>query len=164
MVPTWDGIPRWCSGKVSTCQCRRHRRCGFDPWVRKVLWRRKWQPTPVFLPGKFHGQKNLVVYSPRGHKESDTTGQLSTHPLGTNKTIFLSGKNNRSSVISRKKTQLKLIQALKKKLLQGDHFELMTRKAPRFSQGREWTSRQFFPLKSDLLFFWEWLFLLFFLI
>ena len=37
------------SGKESTCQCRRHKRCGFNPWVRKIPWRRKWQPTPVFL-------------------------------------------------------------------------------------------------------------------
>ena len=44
----------------------------FDPWVRKVPWRRKWQPTPVFLPGKFHGQQSLVGYSPWGHKETDT--------------------------------------------------------------------------------------------
>ena len=50
----------------------------FDPWVMKILLRRKWQSTPVFLPGKFHGQRSLVGYSPRGHKESDTTEQL-TH-------------------------------------------------------------------------------------
>ena len=46
---------------------------GFDPWVRKILWRRKWQPTPVFLPGKSHGQRSLTGYNPLGHKESDTT-------------------------------------------------------------------------------------------
>ena len=45
----------------------------FDPWVGKILWRRKWQPTPVFLPGEFHGQRSLVGYSPWGRKESDTT-------------------------------------------------------------------------------------------
>ena len=60
---------------VNVClQCRRPR---FDPWVRKILWRRKWQPTPVFfrifLPGKSHGQRSMVGYSPWGHKESDTT-------------------------------------------------------------------------------------------
>ena len=49
-------------------QCRRP---GFDPWVRKIPWRRKWQPTPVFLPGKSHGQRSLVGCGPRGHKESD---------------------------------------------------------------------------------------------
>ena len=50
-------LPRWLSGKESTCQCRRHE---FDPWVRKILWSRKWQPTAVFLPGKFHGQRSLM--------------------------------------------------------------------------------------------------------
>ena len=46
---------------------------GFNPWVRKILWRRKWQPTPVLLPGKFHGQRSLVGYSPWGCKELDKT-------------------------------------------------------------------------------------------
>ena len=46
----------------------RHR---FDPWVWKIPWRRKWQPTPVLLPGKSHGQRSLVGYSPWGRKESD---------------------------------------------------------------------------------------------
>ena len=41
---------------------------GFDPWVGKILWSRKWQPTPVFLPGKSHEQRSLVGYSPWGHK------------------------------------------------------------------------------------------------
>ena len=70
-------LPRWLSGKASTCQCWRHRRHGFDPWVGKILWRRKWQPTPVFLPGESHGWRSLVDYSPKGRKESDTTEQQS---------------------------------------------------------------------------------------
>ena len=45
-------LPWWLSGKESSCQFRRCRRHGFDPWVRKIPWRRKWQPTPVFLPGE----------------------------------------------------------------------------------------------------------------
>ena len=45
----------------------------FDPWVRKILWRRKWQPTPIFLPGESHGQRRLVGYSPWGCKKLDTT-------------------------------------------------------------------------------------------
>ena len=57
------GLPRWLDGKESTCQCRR---LGFDPWVRKIPWCRKWLPTPVFLPGKFHKQRSLVGYSPCG--------------------------------------------------------------------------------------------------
>ena len=59
---------------VSIClQCGRPE---FDPWVRKIPWRRNWQPTPVFLPREFHGQRSIVSYSPWGLKESDTTEQL----------------------------------------------------------------------------------------
>ena len=58
-------LPRWLSGKESTCQCSR---LGFDLWVRKISWRRKWLPTSVFLPGKFCGQRSLAGYSPWGHK------------------------------------------------------------------------------------------------
>ena len=47
--------------------------CGFHPWVRMMPWRRAWQPTPVFLPGKSHGQRSLVGYSPEGQKQSDMT-------------------------------------------------------------------------------------------
>ena len=46
---------------------------GFDPWVRKIPSRRKWLPTPVFLPGKSHGQRSLEGYSLWGHRELDTT-------------------------------------------------------------------------------------------
>ena len=45
------------SGKEPACQCKRHKRCRFNPWVRNIPWRRKWQRTPVFLPGKSHGQR-----------------------------------------------------------------------------------------------------------
>ena len=55
-------------------QCGRTR---FDPWVEKIPWRRKWQPTPVFLPGKSHGRRSLAGYSPWGCKESDTTEAIS---------------------------------------------------------------------------------------
>jgi len=46
------GFPGGASGKEPTCQCGRHKRLRFDPWVGKIPWRRKWQPTPVFLPGE----------------------------------------------------------------------------------------------------------------
>ena len=49
---------------------------GFNPLVQKIPWRRKWQPTPVFLPGESHGRRSLVGYSPQGHKESDKTERL----------------------------------------------------------------------------------------
>ena len=61
------GLLCWLSGKESTCRSRRPR---FDPWLRKIPWRRKWPPTPVFLPGKSHGQRNLVDYCPWSHKRA----------------------------------------------------------------------------------------------
>ena len=71
----WTELKWWLSGKESTCQCRRR------VWslVRKIFWRRKCQPCPVFLPGKPHGQRSLVGYSLWGHKESDNlaTEQIS---------------------------------------------------------------------------------------
>ena len=63
-------LPWWLSGKESACQCRR---CEFNPWVRKIPWRRGWQPFLVFLPGESHGQRSLVGFSPKGQRESDTT-------------------------------------------------------------------------------------------
>ena len=59
-----------------TCKCRRWKRCGFDPWVGKIRCSRKWQPAPLFLPGKFHGQRSLAGYSPWGYKELDMIEQL----------------------------------------------------------------------------------------
>ena len=73
------GFPGGASDKESTCRGRRCKKPGFDPWVGKIPWNRKWQPTAVFLLGKFHGKRSLVVYSPWGCKESDTTEQLNTH-------------------------------------------------------------------------------------
>ena len=67
------------SGKDPACQCRREKRQGFYPWVGKIPWSRKWQPTPVFLAGKFHGQRSMLGYHTWGCKESDITKQLSTH-------------------------------------------------------------------------------------
>ena len=67
-------IPRWLSGKEFTCQCRRH---SFDTWVRKISWRREWQPTPVVLSGKSHGQRSLAGLSPWSCKESNTDEWLS---------------------------------------------------------------------------------------
>ena len=73
-------LPWWLSGEESTFQCRR---CRFNPWLRQIPWRRKWQPTPVFLPGKSHGQRSLVVYSPWGCKRVKhnlATNQQQNHP------------------------------------------------------------------------------------
>ena len=67
------GYPGGNSGKEPVCQWGRHKRCRLSPWVGKIPWRRAWQPTPVFLPGKSHERRKLVGYSPWGHKEVDTT-------------------------------------------------------------------------------------------
>ena len=67
------GFPGSSDGKESAHQCRR---CRFNPWVRKIPWTREWQPTVVFLPREFHGQRNLEGYSPWGCKESDRTKWL----------------------------------------------------------------------------------------
>ena len=66
-----EGFPSGAGGEGPTCQHRRLKRCGFDPWVRKLSWRREWHPTPVFLPGKSHGQRSLAGYHPWSHKELD---------------------------------------------------------------------------------------------
>ena len=67
------GFPGGASGKESARQCRRHKRCRFNLWVRKIPLRSSWQPTPVFLPGESHGQRSLAGYSPWSCKESDMT-------------------------------------------------------------------------------------------
>ena len=62
------GFPAGGSGREPACQCRRHKKHRFDPWVGKILWRRKWQPTLVFSPGESHGQSSLEGYDPWGHR------------------------------------------------------------------------------------------------
>ena len=72
------------SGEEPTCQCRRHE---FSPWAGKIPWRRAWQPTPVFLPGKLHEEGSLAGYSPLGRNESDTTERLNTDTISINLSI-----------------------------------------------------------------------------
>ena len=72
---TQQSFPAGASSKEPARQCRR---CGFDPWVREIPWRRPWQPTPVFLPGESHGERSLAGYSPWGHKDSDKTEVTNT--------------------------------------------------------------------------------------
>ena len=71
---TW--LSRWHSGKESVCQCKRRRRHGFSPWVRKILWGGKWQPPPVFLPWKFDRHRSLVATV---HEVSKSWTWLSIH-------------------------------------------------------------------------------------
>ena len=77
-------LPRWLRGKESARQCGR---CGFDPWTRKIPWRSKWWPAPVFLPGKSHWQRSLVAYSGSSRKELDTTSRLNHSSI--KRTLFI---------------------------------------------------------------------------
>ena len=72
------GLPRGLSEEAA-CQCRRSKRPGFAFWIGKILWRRKWQLTSIFLTEKSHRQRSLLGYSSQDHKESDTTKQAHTH-------------------------------------------------------------------------------------
>ena len=74
------GVTRWQGIKEFACQCRRLRKCSFDPCVGKIPWSRKWRSNTVFLSEKCHGQRSLAGYSPWGQEESDTIKQLSTQP------------------------------------------------------------------------------------
>ena len=62
------GFPGGAHGKEAACQCRRLKRHRFNPWVRKIPWKRVQQPTPVLLLGEPHGQRSLAGYRPWGHK------------------------------------------------------------------------------------------------
>ena len=87
------GLPSWLSGKGPTCQWRQ---CGFDPWVGKIPWRRKQQPTPVLLPGKSHGQRSLVGYSPWGCRvRHDRATSLSFTEFKLSCVIISSGPKER---------------------------------------------------------------------
>ena len=77
-------MAQWLRIHLQSSSCRRHE---FDLCVGKIPWRRKWQPTPVFLPGEFHGQRSLVGYSLWGHKESDMT-EHTRSPFGHFSKLF----------------------------------------------------------------------------
>ena len=78
-VAQWKGFPSSASSKEFACQCRRRKRCRFDPWVGKSPWRRKWHSIPKVLLGKSHGQRSLAGYSPWGCKESNMIERPSMH-------------------------------------------------------------------------------------
>ena len=80
--------------KESACQCRRFKRHGFSPWVGMIPWSKEWQPTPVFLPGKSHGQRNLMGYSPWCCRKLDTTEHTQTHTHFESKIQWISYELN----------------------------------------------------------------------
>ena len=82
-----SGFPSGSDGIFLQCW-----RLGFDPWVRKIHWRREWQPIAVILPGASHGQRSRVGYSPRGQKELDMTE--ATQHACSNSSVFISISNS----------------------------------------------------------------------
>ena len=74
-------FPGGARGKESASQCRKYRRQAFDLWIGKIPWKKKWQPTPVSLPGESHGQRNLAGYSPWGRRELDNTEAPEHHHI-----------------------------------------------------------------------------------
>ena len=89
LCPTWGlGFPGGTRGKESACQCRRCKRHGLNPWVGKIPWGMKRQPTPVFLPRKLHEKGELAGYSPWGHKELDTTEHMCSSKTTWGLTLF----------------------------------------------------------------------------
>ena len=73
----FNTLPWWFRWQGECLQCRRP---GFHPWVRKIPWRRKWQPTPVFLPGKSHRWRSVAGPSPWGHKARELVGVQPLRP------------------------------------------------------------------------------------
>ena len=90
-------FPGGASGKEPTCQCRRLKRRGFDPWAGTIPWRRKWYPTLVFLPEESHGQRSLGVYSLWVHKESTQLKQLSKQAEGFSTTNCTEHKTHKQT-------------------------------------------------------------------
>ena len=91
------GVQRYLNKK-----CCQRRRCGFNPWVGKIPWSGKWQPTLVFLPGESHGWRSLVGYRPQGHKELDTTEQLNFHflSIASNQNLTQTGWSQMRDLLS----------------------------------------------------------------
>ena len=87
LMDTWS-FPWWLRRWSICLQCRKPR---FSPWVGKIPWTRKWQPTPVFMPGEAHGQRSLVGCSPWGHKESDMTEWLTNTQTQTHRLLVQHG-------------------------------------------------------------------------
>jgi len=83
-----NGLPKWLRGKESVCQCRRHKRHGFDPGAGKIPWRRKWQPTAVFFPEESYEQRSLVGYRLWGCKEFGHDSGTKQQQIFKNKSLI----------------------------------------------------------------------------
>ena len=92
------GLPGWHSGKEPACQCRRCKSCGFDPWIQKIPWSRKWQSAPVLFPGETPWTKQPVRPQSRGRTESDMTEQLNRIKEGVRNGVLMPPRNPSTNV------------------------------------------------------------------
>ena len=109
------GFPGSSSDKEPICQCRRHKRHGFNPWVRKIPWRRKWQLTPVLLPGESHGQRSLAATV---HRIAQSWTRLHMHSEGSMTSNRLNTKmDNRRIMVKmlRAKDKEEIVKAAREK-------------------------------------------------
>ena len=81
LTASHSGFSGGAGGKEPTCQCRRHERLGFRPWVRKIPWRREWQPTPVFYLENPNGQRSLATIVQRVAKRKQLGTAMRQHGL-----------------------------------------------------------------------------------
>ena len=79
LVPVEKDFPGGASGKEHACQCIRHKTREFNPWFKKIPWRRAWQHNPIFLPRESEGLRSLMGYSPQGGKESTQLKRIIMH-------------------------------------------------------------------------------------
>ena len=103
--PTWLPIPGCLALDEWSRHCDYLRKPKFNPWFGKIPWRREWQPAPVLLPRKFHGQRSLVGYSPWGCKQLDMTDQPSTRVK-----VYKSPSGARNNRHGKKQTNWKVLQ------------------------------------------------------
>ena len=91
-----NGLPRWqCSGKESACQCKRQKKHEFDPWVRKIPWRRTWQPSPVFVPGESPWKEEPGGLQPMGSQTDTVSTHVNTKsPLHTSLCLTAFNRNS----------------------------------------------------------------------
>ena len=134
-------FPGGTSGKEPACQCRRCKRPRFYPWVGKIPWRRKWQPTLVFLPEKVHGKQNLAGYSPWSRKESDTTKQQQKHSLLIIGACLQKKSTDPASSWSPSKCNYSIVESLIPSILLLNPFESLFN-YPFYVQMSEWRERE----------------------
>ena len=140
------GFPGGPHGKEPTCQCRRHKRHRFHPYNRKIPWSKKWQPTPVFLPGKFHGQRMFVAYSPWGHKElDDYSHEIKRHLLLGRKAMTNLDSVLKSRDISLMSTEVCIVKSIVFLVVMYEYesWSVKNAKHPRIDAFNLWCWRKF---------------------